>query len=169
MGVISQKNRDFQRMIAMGYRRAASETYSAECCLRRITLHLKQQVKKDDDGESCRNLENTFDSFTIVTSHAMKLDGNITISQFLRDLSGSRRQRWQDCSLTCAFMLWRKEKLAVLSTEQGANPLALRFHLDSILLLVSKEMESPSFNGETKCAVEPMKKMATDMEHLGAH
>lgn len=64
-------------------------------------------------------------------------------------------------------MLWRKEKLAVLSTEQGANPLALRFHLDSTLLLVSKETESPSFNGETKCTVEPMKKMATDMERLG--
>ena len=57
----------------------------------------------------------------------------------------------------------------MLSTEQGANPLALRFHLDSTLLLVSKETESPSFNGETKCAVEPMKKMATDMERLGAH
>lgn len=93
-GAISQKNRDCQRMIAMGYRRAASETYSAECCLRRTTLHLKQKVKKDDDGESCRNFENTFDSFTIVTNHAMKLDGNMTIPQFLRDLSGSR---WQCC------------------------------------------------------------------------
>lgn len=73
----------------------------------------------------------------------------------------------ENCNLSCAFMPRHKEKLAVLSTEQGANPLALRFHLDSTLLLVSKETESPSFNGEMKHAVEPMKKMVTDMERLG--
>ena len=75
----------------------------------------------------------------------------------------------ENCNLSCAFMPRYKEKLAVLSTEQGASTLALRFHLDSTLLLVSKETESLSFNGEMKCAVEPMKKMATDMERLGAH
>ena len=73
----------------------------------------------------------------------------------------------ENCNLSCAFMPRYKEKLAVLSTEQGAKTLALRFHLDSALLLVSKETESPSFNGEMKHAVESMKKMATDMERLG--
>ena len=51
----------------------------------------------------------------------------------------------------------------------GRNTLALCFHLNGTLLLVSKETESLSFNGEMKCTVEPMKKMAKDMERLGAH